>query len=313
MVLNGGFAYREHVGKVDSGTTILDYLAARYGHSSRDLWRMRLEAGEVLLDGAPAGPYSILKQGHSLVWRRPPWEEPQAPLGWAVLYRDGHILAAAKPSGLPTLPGGGFLEHTLLSLVRKHYPEAVPVHRLGRGTSGIVLFARTKQARSTLCQAFRKREVDKSYRALVVGVIPDDAFVVSIPIGPVPHPWLGSVHAVNPLGKEAVTRVRVLSRQGGRSIVEAHIETGRPHQIRIHMAAAGYPLVGDPLYAVGGLPHPASTACPGDCGYLLHAQRLRLRHPSTGAFLEVQCAPPPLLRTEGGGGHDGPPTNRDHR
>jgi 23S rRNA pseudouridine1911/1915/1917 synthase len=165
---------------------------------------------------------------------------------------------------------------------------------LGRGTSGIVLFALTAEARRSVLRAWREGQVDKSYRALVTGVPGRDVFSVDAPIGPVPHPRLGHVHAASPGGKPALSHVRVLGRHPDESLVEVRIPTGRPHQIRIHLAVAGHPLVGDPVYGGGGtlLPEPG---LPGDGGYRLHAHRLALDHPLTGRRLELECSPPEIL------------------
>jgi 23S rRNA pseudouridine1911/1915/1917 synthase len=212
-----------------------------------------------------------------------------------VLYEDQALLAVAKPSGLPTLPGGGlFMKNTLLALVRRLAPEAHPMHRLGRATSGVVLFARTAAAASLVQQALREGLWTKVYRALVDGHPARDEFSVDAPIGEVPHALLGSVHAASAHGKPSRSSVRVLQRRPGCALAEVQIETGRPHQIRIHLAHAGHPLCGDPLYRAGGLPK--SSALPGDAGYHLHAMRLSLVHPATGAPLTIECAPPPLLR-----------------
>jgi 23S rRNA pseudouridine1911/1915/1917 synthase len=244
-----------------------------------------------------ASATTTLKVGQWLIWRRPPWHEPEVPLSFALLYEDEDMLAVAKPCGLPTMPAGGFLDHTLLTLVRRSYPEATPIHRLGRGTSGIVLFARTAEARSALTEAMRHNRMVKLYRALASGVSQKDAFLIDVPIGQVPHPLLGTVHAASGTGKRAVSRARVLERRCGSTLFEVLIETGRPHQIRIHLAAAGFPLVGDPLYSAGGGLKDSGSALPGDTGYLLHAERLELAHPTTGAPLCLSCAPPPPLRT----------------
>ena len=293
--MNAGFEYREEVGPRAAGRTVLAWLAARYRHSTEADWRERLAAGEVRLDGEVALAMDVLRPGQSLVWRRPPWDEPAVPLSFAVLYRDEHLLAVAKPRGLPSVPNGGFLEHTLLFRMRRLHPEAVPMHRLGRGTSGLVLFARTEAARRHVAAEWRAGRVEKTYRALVTGVVSVESLTIDSPIGLVPHLRLGQVHAASPMGRPAVSHVRVLARRGEATLVEVTIPTGRPHQIRIHLAAAGHPLVGDPLYVVGGLPGP-DPGLPGEGGYRLHAHRLALAHPVGGHRLALECAPPPELR-----------------
>jgi 23S rRNA pseudouridine1911/1915/1917 synthase len=286
------------VGADAAGLTIADYLARRYWKFSREEWTGRIQSGRVLLDGIPAQEDAILAAGQSLIWVRPPWEEPEVPRTFAILYRAEGLLAVAKPRGLPTIPGGGrFLENTLLSLVRGHFPGASPLHRLGRGTSGIVLFATTSQASSKVSEAWRRCEILKVYRALVAGWPARDEFAVDVPIGPVPHPILGTVQAASAAGKSAHSRVTVLERRDGCALVEVGITTGRPHQIRIHLAAAGHPLVGDPLYAAGGAPTEDSRALPGEAGYLLHAALLGFSHPGTGEWTEIRCGPPPPLRS----------------
>ncbi len=295
--MNKGFEYREVIDGRGEGRALLDYLCSRYRHTEAEQWRERIDEGRVLLGGVPVRMDHVLRRGQVLSWVRPPWDEPEAPLVYAILFQDDALLVVAKPSGLPTLPGGGFLENTLIALVRRRCPEASPVHRLGRGTSGLVLFARTAEVGRALSHAWREKRVTKTYRALVSGHPASDAFLVEAPIGPVPHPGLGSVHASNALGKASRSWVRVIERRSGACLVEVDIETGRPHQIRIHMAACGHPLVGDPLYAAGGGLLGHGTALPGDGGYLLHAYRLGLPHPVTGECLRVECRPPRALRS----------------
>jgi 23S rRNA pseudouridine1911/1915/1917 synthase len=139
-------------------------LASLYPHSTPQAWQQKLNNGEVTLNGVTATGSESVTSGQTLVWNRPPWIEPDAPQHFEVLFDDPHLLAVSKPSGLPTLPGAGFMENTLLCLVQKHTPNANPVHRLGRGTSGIVLFAKTPQAASNLTANWNTPKIQKIYR-----------------------------------------------------------------------------------------------------------------------------------------------------
>ena len=310
--MNAGFSYREIIGPDAAGRTLVDHLARRHRHTSAGTWRERIDAGRVLVDGRPTSGGAVLRAGQAVVWNRPPWAEPEAPLAWGLLHRDDELLAAAKPAGLPTLPGGGYLEHTLLNLVRRRFPEASPVHRLDRGASGIVLFARTPRAAGRLAAGFRDGSAVKEYRALVRGAPARDRLVIDGPIVRVAHPRLGFVHqaagAVRapedapgaPGGpfRAARTEVEVIERRAGATLLRVRPMSGRPHQIRIHLAAAGLPLWGEPLYAPGGGVGP-DAAAPGAGGYLLHALRLAIESPATGRLLTLECAPPPVLRAGG--------------
>lgn len=295
MHLNNGCAYRERLGTDAAAQTLLAYLSRRYRHSSEAEWATRIAAGQVLVDSAPAHVDLRLRTGSTLEWRRPPWLEPVAPLAFEVLYEDADILAVSKPSGLPTLPGAGYLQHTLLFQVRQCYPDAAPLHRLGRWTSGIVLCARSPQASAKLIQQWSTPQVSKRYRALASGTPAWDERKITDAIGPVSHPLLGSVHAVNKHGKPAESRVSVLQRRADSFLCDVWITTGRAHQIRIHLAAAGHPLVGDPLYIAGGVPAKDTRAVPGDSGYLLHAAELRFPHPRSNVEQVILCEPPPTL------------------
>lgn len=298
--MNEGYTYLEKIDARGAGLSLLGYLTERYTHTSREVWAQRIQKGLVLLDDKIPSGDSILFNGQGLTWMRPPWQEPEVPMHYEVLLLDDDLLAVAKPSGLPTMPAGGFLKNTLLHLVRQDYKGASPIHRLGRGTSGIVLFARRPEVGAKLCASLRDHHMTKIYRALVQGHPREDAFTVDTPIGPIFHETLGTLHAASPEGKTAKSHVRVMERRASCSLVEVHIETGRPHQIRIHMAAWGHPLVGDPLYACGGgllaCVEGEREALPGDEGYLLHAARLSFVHPTTGEAIELICEAPLPLR-----------------
>jgi 23S rRNA pseudouridine1911/1915/1917 synthase len=205
---------------------------------------------------------------------------------------DPYLLAVNKPSGLPTLPGGGFMENTLLRLVQKHFPNANPVHRLGRGTSGIVLFAKTPQAASNLTASWNTSKIQKIYRALAQNIAQQDVYEILTPIGLVPHPRLGSVWAASPSGKPSKSLAKVIGRTRSTTVFEVTLYSGRPHQIRIHLASIGHPLVGDPLYGVTGQPLENHPGLPGDGGYFLHAQFLNFEHPLTGEQIRLEAALP---------------------
>jgi len=292
--LNSGYAYRERI--LVGRESVLAQLVRCHPHSTHEEWRLRIERGEVEVDGRRAEPDTLLRAGQWLQWNRPPWQEPEAPADFEALYDDDWLVAVVKPRGLPTMPGGGFLEQTLLAKVRKRFPEASPMHRLGRETSGIVLFARTHAAGSVLQAAWRAHEVQKTYRALGSGVAAQDSFAITTPIGPVPHPVLGTLHAASAQGKASLSHARVLERREASTLFEVEIQTGRPHQIRIHLASIGHPLVGDRLYVTGGDPNPDGAARPGDPGYFLHAERLRFVHPATGAAMNLWAEPPAELK-----------------
>jgi 23S rRNA pseudouridine1911/1915/1917 synthase len=309
--LNNGWIYRDRVDGASAGKAVVDFYAERYRHSTREAWQQRIETGLILADGRRISADEGLTPGQLLTYARPPWQEPDVPRQIDIVHEDTDLIVANKPSGLPVLPAGGeYLENTMVALIRSRYsadllPPA-PIHRLGRGTSGLVLFARSAIARRVLSQQIAiPGGIEKRYRALVQGTPLVDRFVVEEPIGKIPYPALGFVHAAVAEGKKSRSEVSVCESRGtGDTLVNVDIPTGRPHQIRIHMAVAGHPLVGEPLYAVGGRPHePAAgeekPSLPGDCGYHLHAMRLRFRQPRTFESIAVYCQPPAILGVTG--------------
>jgi 23S rRNA pseudouridine1911/1915/1917 synthase len=291
-MLNRGYAYTTIIGSKEHGRTLLSHLASVYPHSSTEAWQQNLSNGEVTIDDVTANGSESLTPGQTLVWNRPPWIEPDAPQHFDVLFEDAHLLAVNKPSGLPTLPGGGFLENTLLRLVQRRSPGANPVHRLGRGTSGVVLFAKTAEAAARLTADWNTHRVQKVYRALAQGVAEHDVYEILTPIGLVPHPLIGSVWAATPGGKPSKSVAKVISRGAATTTFAVSLHSGRPHQIRIHLASIGHPLVGDPLYGAGGQLLEELPGLPGDGGYLLHAQFLKFYHPVTGEQIELEAALP---------------------
>lgn len=294
-MLNRGYAYRTIISSKHHGQTLLSHLASVYPHSSPQIWQQNLNHGEVTLDGVTASGSESINSGQTLVWNRPPWIEPDCPLHFEILFEDSCLLAVNKPSGLPTIPGGGFMENTLLRLVQKHASNANPVHRLGRATTGIVLFAKTPQAASTLFANWNTTKVQKIYRALAQNVAQQDAYEILTPIGLVPHPRIGSVWAADPSGKPSRSLAKVISRTTSTTTFEVSLKSGRPHQIRIHLASIGHPLVGDPLYGTTGQPLEHLPGLPGDGGYFLHAQFLKFHHPITEEPISIEAALPSVF------------------
>ncbi|MCU0714674.1 MAG: RluA family pseudouridine synthase [Pirellula sp.] len=293
MRCNDGYRYRHQVQRPQEGMLLVDYLANAFPHSSSSQWAERILTGEIWIDERPAGLDCRIASGQVIVWDRPGWEEEETPQHFDILFEDSDVLAVNKPSGLPTIPGAGFYQNSLLMKVRTHYPHARPLHRLGRATSGIVLFGLNQRSVRALTEQWPS--IRKVYRALAQGVAEKDRYEIDQRIGPIPHPRLGTVHAASSSGKRARSVATVLQRRAHETLFEIEIETGRPHQIRIHLASIGYPLVGDPLYGMGGLPIAVNPGLPGDGGYMLHAMRLSFSHPSTAEPIEVIAAPPAAL------------------
>ena len=313
---NQGWTYRDRPGPgLESGTSVAAYYASRYGHSDHQVWRQRLAAGEVEWNGQRLRADAPLAAGDRLAWHRPPWQEAAVPDLPGPLFDDGDLLVSDKPSGLPVLPAGGWLEHTVLRLLeRRHRGDPAglprPVHRLGRFTSGLLVCARRPETRAWLSARLRDstardpnpgdpggESCRKLYRALVVpGVLalaPGDAMAITVPIGRRPHPELGQLWCAAdgsaPGDRSAHSTLTLLERGRRADLVQVGIASGRPHQIRIHCAASGAPLLGDPLYGPGGQPLPG--ALPGDGGYHLQAWRLALERPG-GRRLELEVSPP---------------------
>ena len=288
---NAGWIYRTRVSPEAAGASVLAFHVARYRHSDESAWRAAIDLGRVLVNGRRAHAEQPLAAGDELEFHRPPWREPDAPESFAVAFEDEHVLVVVKPANLQVLPAGPFSARTLLALVRSSDTsrrEAAPAHRLGRGTSGLIAFGKTQQARSSLSRQLREFSLGKTYLAWTSGAHLPSSFAARQPIARVPHGPL-TIHAAAPHGRESLTRVRVLRRAPARTLVAAQPITGRPDQIRIHLAAAGAPIVGDPLFGPGGVPK--SDAPPGAGGYLLHSAGLKFAHPQSGARITLRSLP----------------------
>ena len=209
------------------------------------------------------------------------WSERGAPM--QLHYVDDALLVVEKPPGLLSVPGRGpALADCVITRLQERYPDALTVHRLDMVTSGLLLHARGKVHQAALSRQFEQRQVDKQYIALVEGLVADDCGEIDLPLR---CDWdKRPKQMVDPLlGRRALTRWRVLGRDRStaRSMLALEPVTGRAHQLRVHLASLGHPIVGDVLYNAA----PAKRVC-------LHASALGFAHPLTGEPLELRSAAP---------------------
>ena len=210
-----------------------------------------------------------------------------------ILYEDDDLLVVDKPAGLTVHPAPGHPEHTLVNAILSHYPRLADisdslrpgiVHRLDKDTSGVMLVAKNKVAQMNLVNQFRTRSVAKAYLVLVKGRLTPESGMIEAAIGR--DPRHRQRMAVVSRGREARTAYRVIRYLDDYTLLEVRPETGRTHQIRVHLAAVGYPVVGDATYGVKS-PHLSRQ--------FLHASRLGFRLPSTGEYVEFESKLPPDL------------------
>ena len=293
-MFNGGYTYRDRISRAWLGKPVLLYYCTIHGFLDEEQWRQRFAESRITCEGRTLDAADPLRAGMLLEYHRAPWIEPAVPDGLPVLYRDDDVLVFDKPDLIPVLPGGSYLENTLLRRARREYGDGlIPAHRLGRGTTGAILFTRTARAAAAFHAMMRARRIEKTYLALVHGLPSSDNFSITTPIGRITHLRLGSIHDVTPAGKHAESVCRVLARDAnaGTALLRVTIPTGRTHQIRIHLASTGHPLVGDLFYRGPGTPPLPEPVNPGDPGYLLHSWTLKYIDPFT-AETRIVTAPP---------------------
>lgn len=297
------------VGPDHAGTRLDRYLAGRFTYRSRTQWGRLIRNGRITLNGRPVRPSRALRDGDRIEYVPLPRAEPPIDDRYRVLYRDEAILAVAKSGNLPIHPSGRYFRHTLLHLLLERHPEwgrLHVVHRLDRETSGVVLFGRTREDAARIAIQFRRRVVRKRYLALVEGRPGEDRFTIDLPLGPAIGSAIRKAVGVRPGGLPSRTEVRVLHRGDDWAWVEARPQTGRLHQVRVHLKAMGLPIVGDKVYGrderfflkfVAGRPlAPEEQLALGLPRQALHAYSISLTHPRTGgAFTVTAPIPDDLL------------------
>jgi 23S rRNA pseudouridine1911/1915/1917 synthase len=283
-----------------AGVRLDRWLAGRLPELSRARLQALIEAGRVRVDGGVRKAAARLVGGERVEVDVPaPADETLVPepAALSILFEDEHVLVLDKPPGVVVHPGAGRARGTLAAALLAHAPDIAGVggprrpgivHRLDKDTSGLLVVAKSKAAYDGLVTQLARRSVTRRYLAVVHGRVPADEGVVDRPIGRHPHDRVRM--AVRPAGqgRRAVTRYRVLERFRGFTLLEVSLETGRTHQIRVHLTALGHPVAGDDVYG-GRRREPLPTPLEG---LALHAARLAFAHPVTGRPVEYTSPAP---------------------
>ena len=273
------------------------FLARTLPGLTRSAAQRLLEQGAVTLNGAPARKNARLSPGDALevaLSAPEPVDVLPQSIPLDVVYEDGDVIVVNKPVGLVVHPAPGHPDGTLVNALLYHCGSSLSgingqlrpgiVHRIDRDTSGLIIAAKNDRAHLALASQLQDHSLARTYEAVAVGGLREDNGTVNAPIGR--HPADRKKMAVDrKSGREAVTHWSVLARYPGYTHLECRLETGRTHQIRVHLASIGHPLLGDTVYG-------AKKPVPGLAGQCLHARRLRFVHPSTGLPVELECPLP---------------------
>jgi 23S rRNA pseudouridine1911/1915/1917 synthase len=293
-----------------AGARLDQALAVLLPDQSRAALQRLIRGGLVAVDGGPARPAQRLRGGERIVVELPP---PQ-PSGLApeelrleILHEDSDLLVINKPAGLTVHPGAGVRSGTLVNALLHHCRDLSGiggverpgiVHRLDRDTSGAIVVAKNDLAHRSLAAQFKGRQVRKIYEAVVWGRPRAAAGIVDAPVGR--HPTARVRMAVRQDGRAARTSWKILERLGSVTLLELRPETGRTHQIRVHLQSLGHPIVGDRVYggrrALAGLPEPTRDALAAYNGLALHARSLEFEHPRSGKAMRFTAPRPEALR-----------------
>jgi 23S rRNA pseudouridine1911/1915/1917 synthase len=282
----------------ESGQRLDKYLAGEMTDLSRSRIKELVQAGEVLVNGKKSKVSYKVQKGDLIqvtVLPLEPLKLEAENIQLDIVYEDEDIIVVNKPQGMVVHPAAGHPSHTLVNALLYHTrdladsPEGFRpgiVHRIDKDTSGLLMVAKNAAARESLEKQLAAKSNKRQYLAIVHGNFAEEEGTIDAPIGR--NPKDRKQMAVVEKGKSAVTHFKVLEQYQGYSLVECQLETGRTHQIRVHMAYIGHPLAGDPLYG------PRKTL-PGH-GQFLHAKTLGFEQPSTGEWLEFSVQPPEIFQ-----------------
>lgn len=305
-----------------SGWTLVDFLAHRFKYHTKEGWERRVQDNWVRVNGDEVTPAHVVQRDDAIdytIWHA----EPPVDDRYEVLHEDADMLVVSKSGNIPVHACGVFITHTLIARLKNDFgPGLNLAHRLDRETSGVVVLAKNKEANRALAGMFACGEVDKEYLAVVQGEPGEQSFIVDAPIGKIDiryqYPVEYAYGKANDLatylpkravdfehGKSAQTACHVLHARDGLATLRVVPEQGRTNQIRVHLAHAGHPIVGDKIYALSGdirdemlragLTDRVRAALVAD-RHLLHCETLRFSHPVTARPISVHAPIPDDMR-----------------
>lgn len=301
---------------------ILDYLSGRYTYLSRDQWIERIAEGRITYEDAPVTPETIVAQGGTVTYDVPPFPQPDANFDYTIIYEDEWLVAVNKPANLRVHGEGRFMMANLTHHIREEhvppYPNLTLINRLDADTSGVVLMGKTKEVVREMSRLFEHKQIDKTYLALVHGVPNPSSDTIDAPIGyienkkyaktgRVPRSWVNAPRVRDAITKYEVSeQFAVQSKQpiadycvlftDTCSLLRLTPQTGRTHQLRVHLAWIGHPIVGDMLYMLNDedyIDWRENRADPrfGDLlnRQALHSATTGFMHPFTGEYVEISA------------------------
>ena len=288
---------RELTAATEHAGVRLDAFLSADGALTRSQAARLIAEGRVRVNGKPAAKSARLSGGETVTVDVPQLRETALPpqdIPLDVVYEDDDVIVVNKPTGLVVHPAPGHPDGTLVNALLHHCGDSLSgiggekrpgiVHRIDRDTSGLIIAAKNDAAHLTLSAQLKDHSLSRTYECLVTGNMKQDSGTVDAPIGRSSADR--KKMAVVPTGRRAVTHWEVVARYPGVTHLRCRLETGRTHQIRVHMAHIGHPILGDTVYG-------AKKPVPGLTGQCLHATGLRFVHPRTGEPVELHCPLPP--------------------
>ncbi len=279
--------YKSTISPKYHGFVVEQYFSSRFVYQSREAWIAQISKGDIMVNGNTARLGTILRTGDRIITHAGVRQEPPADCRLNVVYQDRHIRVFNKPAPIPVHPSGRYFQNSMTEVLKKTFPEEVPrpVQRLDATTTGLIVFARTRQAAGFLMKEFQNHRVQKEYLAVVKGKPRKDQFTVTASIGVVAGAQRGVGEGIKN-AKRAVTQVERLASTETHSILKVTPLSGRTNQIRVHLSSQGLPILNDAVYGEGDS---------GSYEYGLHAWKLRFQ--CFDRHLEFNVPPPPHFRS----------------